>query len=135
MHAEEQFAIRALKSGASGYITKQSAPTELVRAIRKVKRGGKYISQSIAEQLAFFYSDEAEKPPHERLSDREFQVMRLIAEGKTLREIAERARHQRKNRRHLSRADFRENADDQKRRTDSLCRSEKDHRINGENVF
>ncbi len=89
MHAEEQFAVRALKSGASGYLTKQSAPTELVKAIRKVQSGGKYISQSIAEQLAFFYSDDAEKPLHERLSDREFQVMRMIAEGKTLREIAD----------------------------------------------
>ena len=89
MHAEEQFAVRALKSGASGYITKQSAPTELVRAIRKVQSGGKYISQSIAEQLAFFYSDDASKPPHEKLSDREFQVALMIAEGKTLREIAD----------------------------------------------
>jgi len=89
MHAEEQFAIRALKSGASGYITKQSAPTELIRAIRKVQSGGKYISQSIAEQLAFFYSDDAGKPLHEKLSDREFQVMLMIAEGKTLREIAD----------------------------------------------
>ena len=89
MHAEEQFAIRALKSGASGYITKQSAPTELVKAIRKVNNGGKYISQSIAEQLAFFVSDDTNKPLHERLSDREFQVMRMIAEGKTLREIAD----------------------------------------------
>jgi len=90
MHAEEQFAIRALKSGASGYITKQSAPTELVKAIRKVQSGGKYISQSIAEQLAFFVSDDAEKLAHERLSDREFQVIRMIGEGKTLREIADR---------------------------------------------
>lgn len=89
MHAEEQFAIRALKSGASGYITKKSAPTELVKAIRKVNSGGKYISQSIAEQLAFFVSDDTNKPLHERLSDREFQVMRMIGEGKTLREIAE----------------------------------------------
>ena len=89
MHAEEQFAIRALKSGASGYITKQSAPTELVKAIRKVNSGGKYISQSIAEQLAFFVSDDTNKPLHQRLSDREFQVMRMIAEGKTLREIAD----------------------------------------------
>ncbi len=88
MHAEEQFAVRALKSGASGYITKQSAPTELVKAIRKVQSGGKYISQSIAEQLAFFHSDDAGKPPHEKLSDREFQVMLMIAGGKTLREIA-----------------------------------------------
>lgn len=87
MHAEEQFAIRALKSGASGYITKQSAPTELIQAIRKVQSGGKYISQSIAEQLAFFLSDDPDKPPHERLSDREFQVLRLLAVGKNMREI------------------------------------------------
>ncbi len=89
MHAEEPFAVRALKSGASGYITKQSAPTELIRAIRKVQTGGKYISQSIAEQLAFFVSDDANKPLHEKLSDREFQVMLMISEGKTLREIAD----------------------------------------------
>ena len=87
MHAEDQFAIRASKSGASGYITKQSAPTELVRAIRKVQTGGKYISQSIAEQLAFFYDEDRDKSPHERLSDREFQVLRMIATGKNLREI------------------------------------------------
>lgn len=89
MHAEEQFAIRALKSGASGYITKQSAPTELIRAIRKVQSGGKYISQSIAEQLAFYLSDDANNPLHEKLSDREFQVLRMIATGETLREIGE----------------------------------------------
>ena len=89
MHAEEQFAIRALKSGASGYITKQSAPTELVRAIRKVQSGGKYISQSIAEQLAVFVSDDSNKPLHEKLSDREFQVLLMIARGQTLREIAD----------------------------------------------
>jgi len=87
MHAEEQFAIRALKSGASGYITKQSASNELVRAIRKVQSGGKYISQSIAEQLAFFVGDDGNKPLHERLSDREFQVLRLLAVGKNMREI------------------------------------------------
>ena len=89
MHAEEQFAIRALRSGASGYITKQSAPTELIKAIRKVHGGGKYISQSIAEQLASFVSDDSNKPLHERLSDREFQVLRMVGVGKTLREIAD----------------------------------------------
>lgn len=89
MHAEEQFAIRALKSGASGYLTKKSAPTELIKAIRRIKAGGKYINQSIAEQLAFFYGDETDAPLHEKLSDREFQVLRMIAEGKTLREIAD----------------------------------------------
>ena len=89
MHAEEQFAIRALKSGASGYLTKKSAPTELIKAIRRIKAGGKYINQSIAEQLAFFYGDESDAPVHERLSEREFQVLRMIGEGKTLREIAD----------------------------------------------
>lgn len=89
MHAEEQFAVRALKGGASGYITKQSAPTELVRALRKVQSGGRYLSQSIAEQLAFFVGDAANAPPHERLSEREFQVLRMMALGKNLREIAE----------------------------------------------
>lgn len=89
MHAEEQFAIRALKSGASGYITKQTAPTELVKAIRKVNSGGKYVSESIAEQLAFFVGSDTTNLQHERLSDREFQVLRRIAEGRTLREIAD----------------------------------------------
>lgn len=90
MHAEEQFAIRALKSGASGYLTKKSAPTELIKAIRRIKAGGKYINQSIAEQLAFFYGgDDVDTPAHERLSEREFQVLRLIGLGKTLREIAD----------------------------------------------
>lgn len=89
MHAEEQFAVRALKNGAAGYITKQTAPTELIRAIRKVNSGGKYISQSIAEQLAFLVSDDSSEPQHERLSEREFQVFRSIALGKTLREIAD----------------------------------------------
>lgn len=90
MHAEEQFAIRALKSGASGYLTKKSAPTELIKAIRRIKAGGKYINQAIAEQLAFFYGgDDADAPAHERLSEREFQVLRLIGLGKTLREIAD----------------------------------------------
>ena len=87
MHAEEQFAILALKSGASGYITKLSSPTELIRAIRKVQSGGKYISQSIAEQLAFFVGDDTNKLLHEHLSDREFQVLRLLAVGKNMREI------------------------------------------------
>ncbi len=89
MHAEEQFAVRALKGGASGYITKQSAPTELVRALRKVQSGGRYLSQSIAEQLAFFVGDDANAPPHERLSEREFQVLRMMALGRSLREIAD----------------------------------------------
>jgi two-component system invasion response regulator UvrY len=89
IHAEEQFAVRLLKAGASGYLTKENAPDELVKAIRKVVDGGKYISQSLAESLAFSLDVASDRPRHETLSDREFQVMQLMATGKTLTEIAE----------------------------------------------
>ncbi len=88
MHSEEQFAVRALKARASGYITKQSAPKELVKAIRKVYRGGKYVSPSLAESLAFELGDDAGKVAHEKLSEREYQILRMIATGKTPKEIA-----------------------------------------------
>jgi two-component system, NarL family, invasion response regulator UvrY len=86
MYPEEQFAVRALKTGASGYLTKGSTPDELVSAIQKVLSGGKYVSSSLAEQLASLLQ-QAELLPHESLSNREFQVMRLIASGKTATEI------------------------------------------------
>jgi len=86
MHPEDQFAMRALKAGASGYLTKDSAPDELVKAIHKVVSGGKYVSPSLAEKLA--YGQGVDKLPHETLSDREFQVLRLIAAGKSVKEIA-----------------------------------------------
>ena len=89
IHPEEQYALRALKAGASGYLTKESAPDELVVAIQKVSRGGKYISSSLAEQLAYNLEIDVEKAPHERLSDREYQVMCMIASGKRVKEIAE----------------------------------------------
>jgi two-component system, NarL family, invasion response regulator UvrY len=89
IHAEEQFAVRVLKAGASGYLTKENAPAELIRAIRKVVGGGKYISRSLAETLAFGLDTDSARPQYEILSDREFQVMQLIASGKTLAEIAE----------------------------------------------
>ena len=89
IHAEEQLAIRALKAGASGYLTKEKAPEELVKAIRKVVSGGRYISRGLAESLAFGLDTDSDQPPHEGLSDREFQVMQLMASGKTLTEIAE----------------------------------------------
>jgi DNA-binding NarL/FixJ family response regulator len=88
MHPEEQFAVRLLKSGADGYLSKESAPDELVNAIRKVATGGKYVSAALAEKLATDLQTGGEGPPHEALSDREFQVMRLIASGKTTTEIA-----------------------------------------------
>ncbi len=89
IHPEEQYALRALRAGASGYLTKESAPDELVVAIRKVSRGGKYISSSLAEKLAFELEAGHEQAPHEALSDREYHVMCLIASGKTVMEIAQ----------------------------------------------
>ena len=89
VHSEDQYAVRALKAHAPGYMTKDSAPEELVKAIRKILRGGKYISPTLAEKLAFDLETEIEKPLHETLSDREYQVMIMIASGKTVSEIAE----------------------------------------------
>ena len=88
MHPEEQYALRALRSGASGYLTKESAADELLVAIRKVLSGGKYISDSLAEKLVFGLLKNVDKPLHETLSDREHQVLRMVAAGKTLSEIA-----------------------------------------------
>src|SRR5262249_41284001 len=78
----------ALKAGASGYLTKDSAPAELVGAIRRIVGGGRYISTWVAEKLAAHLGPDTEKPVHERLSDREYQVLRLIANGKSTRQIA-----------------------------------------------
>ena len=89
MHSEEQYAVRAFRAGASGYLTKQSAPDELLAAIRKVSRGGKYVSSSLAERLATDLEIGVEQLPHETLSNREYQVMLMIAAGKTVAEIAE----------------------------------------------
>ncbi len=89
MYPEEQYAVRVLKSGASGYLTKESAPSELVKAIRQISQGKKYISPSLAEKLAIDLEISPDRPPHETLSDREYQVMCMIASGKTLREIAD----------------------------------------------
>jgi DNA-binding NarL/FixJ family response regulator len=89
MFPEEQYALRALKSGASGYLTKDSIPNELVKAVRKVLKGGNYISSSFSEKLLTEINSNASKPLHETLSDREFQIMRMIASGKTMNEIAD----------------------------------------------
>lgn len=88
MHPEEQFAIRAMRAGASGYLTKECAGDELVLAIRKALKGERYISGSLAEILAGDLDGDSKKPPHEILSDREFQVMLMIASGKPVGAIA-----------------------------------------------
>ena len=89
IHPEDQYALRVLRAGAAGYLSKDSAPDELVSAIHKVSRGGKYITTSIAEKLVFDLDKTTGETPHEILSDREFQVMCMIASGKTVGEIAE----------------------------------------------
>jgi DNA-binding NarL/FixJ family response regulator len=89
IHPEEQYALRALKAGAAGYLSKDTAPDELVKAVQKVLLGKKYISQSIAEKLANTLSAKADKFLHENLSNREFDVMKLLANGKSVSEIAE----------------------------------------------
>ena len=88
MHAEEHYAVRVLRAGAAGYLTKESAPEKLVQAIRQVVRGGKYVSPAVAERLVYQLDAQASKPAHESLSDREYQVMCMIGSGKTVTEIA-----------------------------------------------
>lgn len=87
-YPEDQYAVRVLKQGASGYLTKESAPEQLVTAIRKVAGGGKYISPAMAERLVDEITTDAHHAPHELLSDREFEVFKLIAKGKSLTDIA-----------------------------------------------
>ena len=88
IYPEEQYAVRAFRDGASGYLTKASTPKELISAIRKVSQGGRYVTEALAEKLTYFPGD-ADKAPHEKLSDREYQVMLLIASGKTVTQAAE----------------------------------------------
>lgn len=89
MHPEEQYAVRTLRAGASGYLTKASAPQELIQAIQKVSKGGKYVTLSLAEKLAFEIDADAERPSHEKLSNREYQVMLLLASGQSVSEAAD----------------------------------------------
>ena len=88
VHSEDQFAVRVLKAGASGFLNKDSAPEELVKAVRKVTAGGRYVSASLAEKLAGTLDQPAsDRPAHQALSDREFQVLRMIGSGRTVSEI------------------------------------------------
>ncbi len=88
MHPEDQYGVRVMKAGAAGYLTKESAPTELITAIRTVAGGKKYISATLAEKLIFALKNNDQKTPHEALSDREFQVFTMLAEGRPAKEIA-----------------------------------------------
>lgn len=88
MHMEEQYAVRALRLGAAGYLLKDSAPEELVAAIRTASRGGRYLSPPLAAKLAFALAEGIDKQPHDKLSHREFQIFSLLASGRTVGEIA-----------------------------------------------
>jgi DNA-binding NarL/FixJ family response regulator len=88
MHSEDEYAVRMLRAGASGYLTKESTPTNLVTAIRKVVRGGRYVSPALAERLAFDLQTESDRPAYETLSDREYQILCMLSGGKTVSEIA-----------------------------------------------
>jgi DNA-binding NarL/FixJ family response regulator len=89
IHPEEQYALRVLKAGASGYLSKDMAPDELVNAVQRVMLGKKYITASIAEKLASILDNDSGRLPHENLSDREFSVLKMLAAGKSVSEIAE----------------------------------------------
>ena len=89
MHSEDQYAIRSMKAGASGYMTKETVSQDLVLAIRKITSGRKYITKEVAELLATDIYHNEDKEPHEILSDREFQILKLIGDGKTTSEIAQ----------------------------------------------
>ncbi len=87
-HPEEQYAVRAIRAGAAGFLNKESAPEKLIEAVRKVAGGGRYVSAELAETLASVLAGESKGEPHERLSDREFEIFKLLASGKTVSEVA-----------------------------------------------
>ena len=89
MHPEEQFARRALKAGAAGYLTKDSVPEELCTAVKRLIHGGRYVSTKLAERLVEDLRDDSDRPAHELFSEREFQVLRLMASGKTVKQVAD----------------------------------------------
>jgi DNA-binding NarL/FixJ family response regulator len=88
VHSEDQYAVRAIRAGAAGFLTKESAPEKLIEAVRKVASGGRYVSAELAETLASVLAGESRGAPHERLSDREFEILKMLASGRTVSEVA-----------------------------------------------
>jgi DNA-binding NarL/FixJ family response regulator len=89
VYPEDQYAVRAIKAGACGFLTKESAPDKLIEAVRKIAAGGRYVSPELAETLASLVADESTGPPHQRLSDREFEVFKRLSSGRTVSQVAE----------------------------------------------
>jgi two-component system invasion response regulator UvrY len=89
VYSEEQYAVRAIKAGAAGFLTKESAPDKLIEAVRKVASGGRYVSAELAETLASLFAGENKGAPHERLSNREFEILKMLASGKTVSQVAQ----------------------------------------------
>lgn len=89
VHPEDQYAVRCIKAGAAGFLTKESAPDKLIEAVRKVASGGRWVSPELAETLASVLAGESKGAPHERLSDREFEIFRMLASGKTVSQVAQ----------------------------------------------
>ena len=89
MYPEDQYAVRAIRAGAAGFLTKESAPEKLLEAVRKIAAGGRYVSAELAETLASLVAGESEGAPHQRLSDREFEVFKMLARGRTVSQVAQ----------------------------------------------
>ena len=88
MYPEDQYAVRSIRAGAAGFLTKESAPEKLIEAVRKIASGGRFVTPELAETLASLFAGETSGPPHERLSDREFEVLKALASGKTVSQVA-----------------------------------------------
>jgi DNA-binding NarL/FixJ family response regulator len=89
VYSEEQYAVRSIKAGAAGFLTKESASDRLIEAVRKIAAGGRYVTAELAETLASLLAGETAGQPHERLSDREFEILKLLASGKTVSQVAQ----------------------------------------------
>ncbi|NUP09233.1 MAG: response regulator transcription factor [Polyangiaceae bacterium] len=89
VYSEDQYAVRAIRGGAHGFLTKESAPERLVEAVRKIAAGGRYVSAEVAERLASFIADDEKRSPHERLSNREFEILKMLAAGRSVTQIAQ----------------------------------------------
>ena len=131
MHPEDQYAVRALKCGAMGYLSKEHSFDELIKAVRHISTRRRYVSTALAERLALNLVHDLDTPPHEQLSQREYRVMCLIARGSTVSEIAARATLEREDRQHLPDPRARKDGDEEQRRADAVLHRKQAGRVTG----